>query len=194
MAYGSETGGWYDVWNNGYYSVGVFYVYKVDEANRKLYVRINTIRCCSINAYYSFYNNEGCTCNYRLGSDSQGWANKLRTEAFTVSGGACDTKADSWAEKEFDYKDDGTLHTIYFSVEFYNNASAPNGPSFTWTANNVNSLFPTIGKKATEAKPKRYNGTSWIKGTPKYYNGSKWVKIADIKRYDGSKWVSHKKG
>lgn len=193
MAYGAEVGAWYDVWNNGYYSVGVYYVYKVDEENRKLYVRLNTIRCCSLNSYYSFYNLNGCTCNYRLGSDSQGWATKLRTEAFNVSGNACDTKTDATVEKEFDYKDDGTLHTIYFSAEFYNDVSAPNGPSFTWTANNVKSLFPTIGEKATGIKPKRYNGSEWINSTPYRYNGSEWVKITDIKRYNGSKWVSIKK-
>lgn len=193
MAYGNETGGWCDIWNNGYYSTGVFYVYKVDEENRKFYIRLNTLRCCSLNGYYSFYNLNGCECGYRLGSDSVGWEVASRVEAFNVSGGACDVKADQWIEKEVSYNDDGSLPSICYSMKFYNGVSAPNGPSFGWTTADITSTLPKIGKKTTEIKPKRYNGSSWINSTPYRYNGSKWVKITDIKRYNGSKWVSLKK-
>lgn len=191
MAYGAENGGWYDVWNNGYYSVGLFWIWKVDTENRKVYVRINSIRVCSLNGYYSFYNNDGCTANYRIATDTDGIPYKLTTQAFNVSGGGCDTKPDQQIDREFDYKDDGTLPNIYLSAEFYNNCSAINGPSFSWTMNNITGLLPTIGVKATETKPKRYNSSSWGKGTLKRYNGSKWVKVTDVKRYDGTKWVSH---
>ena len=147
MAYGSNRElGWVEAWNNGYYRVSNYVVYRQDLQNRKLEVTLANQQCCSLNSQYNFYNYEGVNNGY--GWQVMGGQVVDVNDAVNVPAGGCWTHSgDRYAVVTVNYYDDGSVPDILMSTQFIAGINQYNTPNFDWITKNIKTLFPSINAK-----------------------------------------------